>query len=729
MEGSRWSRAKEVRRLHRILSQKCRQHSAAIKSIWISLDQTQRAQCMKDCAWDGTVLLHPLDTSRGSNVHKVIPEWNLRDVTVNPDIFLEMLEYRATNPLVEQYKRGFDGGFGDHAFIINSDLGRGVDIDPCAFSIFLPDDPDGYGSSVIVKNENIYTTPLAPGVRAGFIVPESIGELILMRQQYYLRELSSMVDRILDKEASSISDCRTTPPVSSLTLDDFASSKLAELILLAQEQHASSQDHLHLLNTNPYVLTHDASKFFSTQPELVPDEKGRHLPSNTDKHISEALFNSIHTAVQAASIWSYLARLLETLGKTDTADKASRSVLLQEVSNVCNLQYSRAKCLLRRGIQTDRDGIKWFRRMSNQYDKSGNPRVVMKGDAKSLEKLQDLQWSDTRLYYLLRLCQTETAPRKAADWLRKLLADESKPWNNSDGCCTLDEMRVNAALYELAIIVGLILDLQEVHHLPLPPPSKKKGTFFISEFEQVESEVNHIRNIFKFSSPVSIDDLMQVDVAEKVLGQLGREVTDQTRATLEYLYHDLVADCLSHVVSVECDETNLEMTEDEKKSVSELSKEKVIQDRRRKKKAERVENNDRVYEVLASSQAAAVEPEIGPAGLQKRIKVSKKTAEIFKALFFFSKTDDDPESSQSQEEKIKWTDFLADMIELGFLIRRETRFGFVYRLYSPVRKEFVTLQKPPGKDEETEIGRYFGVVVARRLEKVYGWSGDTFEVV
>jgi hypothetical protein len=62
----------------------------------------------------GNVLADPTDQSMG-NMYKVIPEWNLRDLTQpESDYLLNHLKHHATKSLSDQYREGVNGSPGDH---------------------------------------------------------------------------------------------------------------------------------------------------------------------------------------------------------------------------------------------------------------------------------------------------------------------------------------------------------------------------------------------------------------------------------------------------------------------------------------------------------------------------------------------------------------------------------------------------------------------------------------
>lgn len=198
-----------VREIHGDLARKYRRHVTAIDTAWRSLDRPDRIRCMKDGAEDGAVLRDPSDVSLG-NVYKIIPEWNLRDVTgPNSDFLLEMLKFRATTSLFQQYRAGPNGDphQGDRAIIEESMAKRNLRlVEPYTdcYTFFLGAEEgngsgDMYGTSFHVKSEKEATmAQFSPAIQAGLCLPQSVGELILQRQMHLLSALSVMIDEILD---------------------------------------------------------------------------------------------------------------------------------------------------------------------------------------------------------------------------------------------------------------------------------------------------------------------------------------------------------------------------------------------------------------------------------------------------------------------------------------------------------------------------------------------------
>lgn len=142
-------------------------------------------------------------TGLWENVYKVIPEWNLRNLADSEsDFLLELLNYRATASLCEQYERGIGGGPGDAEIINESIRFRNLQhAEPFKYSFTMFMDEDGYGNSYDVSDRNTYREVMAGlsvAVRAGLCVPRATGELIMGRQYYLLQLLNSVIMDILE---------------------------------------------------------------------------------------------------------------------------------------------------------------------------------------------------------------------------------------------------------------------------------------------------------------------------------------------------------------------------------------------------------------------------------------------------------------------------------------------------------------------------------------------------
>lgn len=675
---------------------------------------------MRAGAARGEVLKHSRDVSMG-NVYKIIPEWNLRDVTKpDSDFLLDMLKHRATKSLFEQYMEGPNGGPGDHAVILESINTRGlrhVESFRHCYTFFL--DEDQYGNSVKILKDHAETlAAFAVPIQHGLCVPQSTGELILERQITLIQSLNIIIEDILD--LGSKTRDRKAPPKKSdkASLAAFAKltiqprpAKLAlpDLVASAREQQASLDEYLSLLTTEPIVLAHEVNIWFFSRPELVPDEKGRRLPAHTDRYISSAVFEALHSAVKAAAIWTYLGRLLELFERSG-ADPAYRPIILQEISNVCHLEYDRTQALFKRHFQTG-TGAKWFKRLSNVYDSAGNARVSMRDVKKG-------PGSDLQLQTMLDICRPNTGASKTAGLLKDLLQRyESHPVEQED----LQE-REFGALCDLAAVVGFMQDLSPA--ISMPALSRKKGQMFVSRSQDLEAELNKIKDEVDLRDfVVPIDNLLEPGMAEGALKALDRFIIEKTGTKLGFLYQDLVEDCFSDLEH-QYRQVKARIEKDEKAKKEEQPAwipfpetapqppEKRVEQRRQKEKTR--PSHSSVYEIVAprAGPAAAEEPAPPPS---QTFKVSQSTVQVFSTLF---------DKSESRGT-VNWAAFQGAMADLGFSVM--PKYGSVYSFLPPASmaasKSF-TVHRP----HKSQIEGYLIPIFARRLKRLYEWGEKTFEV-
>lgn len=190
-------------------------------------------------------------------------------------------------------------------------------------------------------------------------------------------------------------------------------------------------------------------------------------------------FEVIHSSVQGVAIWAYLFRLIKLL-EGSTTDKAYRALVLQEISNICQLEFNRAQNVFKRHIQIY-TAAKWFKRISNAYDNSGNARVHMKGNP------GDLTRTDPQLHYMLRLCQPKLTFSNAADWIKKLgELHQAHPEEREKLAA-----RETDSLGDLAIIIEFTVDLASL--IAMSPSSNNKGRAFLSRYQALEKELGDFR--------------------------------------------------------------------------------------------------------------------------------------------------------------------------------------------------------------------------------------------
>ncbi|KAK3898348.1 ipa protein [Staphylotrichum tortipilum] len=726
------SNAGLAKELHADLVRKYKKHETAIETAWRSFDTAQREACLRAGTLDGAVLQHPTDRALG-NVYKFIPECNLRDIAKSgPDFLLDLLRHRATTSLFQQYCEGDGGGAGDHGFIAEMERTRGlrhIQNRGNSFTLFL--DENQYGESYTIHGPMEGSLgPLMPAVHAGLCVPWSRGELILLRQIYLMQCLVILIDDILaegsrtrdDTKMPKKSDKAAAAALAKLTIQDRPPPEhsLPDLIATAREQKATLDEYFGLLCAEPVVLAHAVNLWFFTRPEQVADEKGTRLPAFTDRYISGAVLEAINSSVQAAAVWDYICRLLELL-ESQAADEIYRAITLQEIANVCHLEFERAQALFKRFVQTG-TGAKFFRRQAGAYDRAGNARVDMNCNLKKLAK------ADPQLYYMMRLCQPETTPGDATDWLKKLAEfNESHPAVRD----RIEEREVGA-LNDLIVVVSFVQDLAPA--ISMPSLSRKKGQMFVSRLQDLEAELVGLKDqidLLDFALP--IDNLLEPRMADGALKKLDQFVIDKVGTKMGFLYEDLVHDCFA-ALEIQYQLVKAKMEEQAKAKMETQKKAKIAQQQamdwtpipvpapqpqeerivQRKQKEKTRPAHSSVYDItttrakLPTAAAAADEP-------APRLKVSASTAAVFATLF---------DKTQSRRA-VDWADFAAAMAALGFAV--VPKFGSVYTFLPPASmgaSRSITVHRP----HRSRIEGYQLLILSRRLRRAFGWGEGSFEV-
>lgn len=189
---------------------------------------------------------------------------------------------------------------------------------------------------------------------------------------------------------------------------------------MVMDHKASLEEHLERLTTEPAVFAHSVNDCYLSRPELLPDEKGRMPPAAADKYPSWAVFDAVHHAVRSVAIWSYITRLVDHLTslpdrRCSTRNNDFRLNLVQELANVCHLEYTLCQSAFRAHVQTG-SGLKSFRRHSTPPDQAGRSTTFLK------TKPQSLLPSNPHLHHVLRLCEPSTTPPQALAHIQSLTA-------------------------------------------------------------------------------------------------------------------------------------------------------------------------------------------------------------------------------------------------------------------------------------------------------------------
>ena len=526
-----------------------------------------------------------------------------------------------------------------------------------------------------------------------------------------LQGLNIFIEDILDigsrtretKEPSKKSNQAATAALSKFIVQKPADSlSLPALINNAADQKATLQEYLTLLSTEPVVLSHAVKICFFSRSELLPDERGRTLPVHTDKYISGAVLEVFYNAVQAVAIWEYIFRLLDLLVSQPASNKIYRAIILQEISNVCHLEYARIQAVFKRNVQI-MAGSKWFKRISGVYNKAGDARVAMKGDPEVLLR------SDPQLHYMLRLYQANDASR-ATEWMKKL-SDlyEAHPSEQEK----LYEREADS-LSNLAIVTSFVQNLSST--ISLPTLSRKKNQMFVTRSQELDEEINELKSKVDLTDlVVPIDNLREPGVANKALNLLDQVVIDNAGTKMGFLYQDLVEECFVEIKRQYKESIQTRAVQNRPAEVTSFPppvpepREKRMEQRKQKEKTR--PSHSSVYEIVAPPK------EEGPLEAEPPtiFKVKASTAAVFSTLF----------TKGASRGSVSWTAFVSAMTDLGLSVQPKT--GSVYTFEPPesisVNKS-LTLHRP----HRSEIERHHIIVYAIRLRKKYGWNEKTFEV-
>lgn len=472
---------------------------------------------------------------------------------------------------------------------------------------------------------------------------------------------------------------------------------LSDISANANEQQSSLEDFLDLMLTDPPVLAHVVNTRFFSQPELVADERGRRLQVHTDRHISPVLYGTMQDAIRGISICSYINLLLQHL-QNPALDKAYRVIVQQELSNAYHIEYARSQSNFKRFVQMN-SGKKWFKRISNAQDKFGAARVTIKGN------IEDLFGVDTQLYYILRLCQPETNPTKAIEWLSKL---------NDLHRAHPDEQEKLAqtetdALGDLVVIVAFIQDVTSL--LSLPPFSRKLGQTLADKLQELDVLVGGLQagvDLHDFVIP--IDHLLENGMATGALTALDEYVRTTLGVNMRVAYQNMVSECAA------------ELTERHQRLKKEMDQ-NVAKPPPFSFSA--TEPTTLLPQPQNVKQKTRGEPAISPADTSIAapaddypqspiIQVNSAVARVFRTIFRKSEA----------RGSVSWDAFEAAMASLGFAVI--PKFGSVVTFLPPETmsaKRSLTIHRP----HKSEMEGYKLLLIAKRLSRVYGWRDGTFQ--
>ncbi|KAL7953088.1 hypothetical protein V8C34DRAFT_321657 [Trichoderma compactum] len=672
------------------------EYDCQIRAMWHKLDKNERARLFLGHFTNRNVHRHGGDDLQKQTA-AMFPELNLNNVSTSAGHLLKHFEHRANMSLFEQCWAGLDGALGDGPFITEKVNQKQLipDEKPNYYIIISE---DCYGDVIRLDKEKEEALESMMAMTEGdFCVPQFLSLvdfrcLILALLEKTPRSWWTKAQwEKLKQERPAAAERIKTPEklAEKLSTTGKAPEKmsLAQILFNVQRQRGYLEDYLAILRDEPSVLVYNVNSWLLSRPELVTDDQGRHLPLETNKHISCAIFEAIRGWVQKFAIWSYIYNLLEMLDNADTKPDYKR-VILQEISNVCHFEYNRAQAHFIRHVQTG-IGARCFRRVANAYDDAGNPKVFMK------IKPQELSQGDYLLQHMLRLCQSQTSASQAAQWIDKL--DELHNSKPSDWKPL--QQREMDALCELMAIVLVIQQFSI--SLSVPSLSRKTGQTFLEGSRELNSGLNDIRkeiDLQEFSVPIT--KLLEPGMANRALAQLDDFVVRNMGSKMDFLYHYAVQECLVY------HRTQSQKTEDAPEEIEQskfpFTIAYFIAEGVDLKKYE--ENRSPVQTSTSENEQAANKP--NEAQLWQ-LYASPAAKRVFSTLF------KEPTAGTS----ITWAAFESAMVATGFSVKIGycAHYTFVPPGNMPVKTTLLVVRPLNSKIEGHLIS-----TLARRLKKAYG---------
>ncbi|KAL2065142.1 hypothetical protein VTL71DRAFT_4283 [Oculimacula yallundae] len=464
----------------------------------------------------------------------------------------------------------------------------------------------------------------------------------------------------------------------------------------AQDLKESREDVLSLCRRESTMLYHLATSWFTARPELVQDEKRQSLPVTGDKYISQSIFDMTKDLVEGVTVSEYIHRLLLIVDQT-SYDESLRKVVLQELSNVCHMEYRRVRRQFRHSLQ--RGHAKYLVRIPGGLeDGITQVQVMNKPDLKR----------DPQLHYLLSLCQ-ESEPAKAIALVRKIdQLHRSDPQSR-------DQMHTSEyeAFSNLATTAGFIMDISTV--LSMPAKGGKKNQFYTPRSKALAFELNSVKeaiDLSAYAAPMTklLDDDKK---GMKIWEAFDTFVLDKTGTKLETLYEDLIEQSLEnlhayHIQQQTKTAQNKTALQPYVPIVGTSTPAERIEQRREKDKSRPAHSSFFYAPVVPIEEP---QEEVAPLIL----KVKQNTFNTFSILF----------SRGVARGSIHWTAFEAAMVDLGFAV--VPMFGSVYTFSPPAGmgvQKALTVHRP----HQPRIEGHILLVYAARLRRVYGWGPDTFEL-
>jgi hypothetical protein len=657
------------------LARKYRNVGSKVDAIWNDFTPKQRETAMRGSVGDGKVLQHRRGPSLGM-LREYIPEYNLREMTSQPEHFLNIFKFRALTELYHQLFEGTNGDPGDRELMENPDMRFAYAIkgELTCFN----DAGKNYGLSFICTE---FVGDLFPGIPleslSSIFIPRVLGELILHRHQFFFLFLNHIVEEILmpGSETRNRTHPKNTENEALITAVSALSvqlkplkSSLPEVCAQAMEFKAALEDYLLLLRAEPSVLDQAVNALHWSRAELVPDDRGRVPPVSKDHHLSAAFVDAVTTAAKTIAIWDYILRLLQLLNSV--ADKVKRGLILQELSNICHWEYRRTQENFKRKVAPHMAN-KHFKRITDEA--SSQAKIVMKGQP------SDCTISDPQLHYVLRLCHSETCPSAAVQWIQKL-DDHNARYPEDRGKLAEAEA---VALGDLAIIVSFMHVTSTA--ISMTPLSRKSGLVFTARARELDAELNQLKPKSDFGDYlIPIGNILEPQMASRALVALDEFIMQETGAKLGSLCEDIVQDSLEDLEKM-CAEAKARLEKADKKTTyvplpAELSTSGDARLAHRRAKEKTCPTGSSVYVIKSPAETSQVS--VNEAAQQFKVKAA--TASLLAAIF----------SKAEARGSVQWANFESAMAYIGFSVTPNG--GSIYTFNPPASmgSRPITLHRP-----------------------------------
>lgn len=531
------------------------EHAEDIKNKWTSMRGDLKLRCFDSATATKNIRLYGC-ASRDSQW--IIPEWTKKTIVdSNPEVFLGMLEHRATRTLFQQAFEPFK--------TIKPDQNWGAELlklakwqkEPCCdesiVTYFVTDElvePVSHTCKNNRKTSGFYHRfDFGPDVES---IDGQEGHLMGQRQQEMCVVLALMAYEVMDfdrrllyipsraKRGATEEGGPVQQPKVKLTVPQQLSiAKVALPSLIAGSFNAVSACELQLetLKSDPGCLARLASVYLLNRPDRLPDDKGKYLEKPLEGNITTALLESIVEPEQSLCAWQYIFGLLNLL-RLGYDDQPFRLAIFQQLSNTFQLEYHRAKEALRRALLAA-SGRECFRRIPNVVDNRGNVRAAMTGTPDQLSE------DFTALHSMLRLCQREITLAQSYEICCDLEHQQILERFKADKCPTRIE---NHAIHHLDLIVRFAHDARII--LPLPQFSRNKEALFVSRVQEVDSKLLKAKgqlDILTFANPPT--KLAKRKMANAALRALDDWALSVAGGSINALYEAIAEKCLARLNS------------------------------------------------------------------------------------------------------------------------------------------------------------------------------------